>query len=474
MGNPDSRQNDVLSVVATRFCVLESSCTHRVYAHWVNCQQLFLPLRATIPTIATGKVMLTPVRLRTTILPRDILSFALPPQRQLLQYTATLLRGARVIHVNATSKGGGVAELLRSLIPHLRALGIRAQWYVIDPSVGADFFAVTNLIHNSLQGQQVRLTRGQWERYFSVSKKLAGALAQLRGDLFVINDPQPLAAGALSVAPQAIYYSHIDTSSPQPSSWKKFLPFILKYRAAVFSNASFVNHAIPRSKIAVFPPAIDPHALKQQTVPRATARRYLSKFGIPEEGPLIVQVSRFDIWKNPLGVIAAFQKVRQKFPQAHLALVGFHTADDNPAATAVYRAVKKSAGRDPHIHLFFHPRRIRVPFFTMMAQNAADVVVQNSTREGFGLTVAEAMWKRKPVIGGPASGIRLQIQHGTSGFIAPSTARLASLLALLLSNPRERRRIGSNARARVREQFLFPRLLADHLSLYATLLTGKK
>ncbi|RME59509.1 glycosyltransferase [Candidatus Parcubacteria bacterium] len=418
--------------------------------------------------------MLTPIRLRTTIKRRDILSFALPQQRQLLQRTSKLLEGSRVVHVNATSKGGGVAELLRSLVPHLRALGIHAQWYVIHPPAAANFFAITNLLHNSLQGENVHLTRAQWQHYFSVNKALAAELAQLRADLFVINDPQPLAAGALSVASRAVYYSHIDTSSPQPSSWRNLLPLLLKYRATVFSNKSFVNHEIPHSKVIVFPPAIDPHALKQQLVPRTKARRYLRKFGIPEEGPLIVQVSRFDIWKNPLGVIAAFRKVQHKFPKAHLALVGFHTADDNPAAAAVYHKVKKSVGRDPHIHLFFHPRRIRISFFTMMAQNAADIVVQNSIREGFGLTVAEAMWKRKPVIGGPASGIRLQIQHGISGFIAPSTARLASLLELLLRNPQERRKIGNNARARVREHFLFPRLLADHLLLYAKLLASKQ
>lgn len=382
------------------------------------------------------------------------------------------MRGKRVVHINATAEGGGVAEILQSLITYLRALGIEGDWYVINPKIGNSFFSVTNKIHDAMQGAAVKITGKEWKEYERTSKLIAGELDKIDCDVLVINDPQPLLAGCRShLNKHKIYFSHIDTSAVFGPVWKKLFPCIASYRRIVFSNRDFVNGDLPRRKVKIFTPAIDPLSPKQKIVALNEARLYLKKHGgIPVDCPLIVQVSRFDIWKNPLGVIQAFRIVQQTHPEARLALVGFNTANDNPASSTIYKDIAAVAGRSRDIFLFFNAKGKDVLKFTVMAQNAADVIIQNSIKEGFGLVVTEAMWKRKPVIGGTASGIRKQIRDGKNGFVAKTPEDLAEKIVFLLSHPEKRKMLGEYARKTVLKKFLFPRLVLDHLKLYQSCL----
>ena len=376
------------------------------------------------------------------------------------------------MHINATAEGGGVAEILQSLIPYLRALGIESDWYVINPKIGGDFFSITNKIHDAMQGAAVKISGKEWKKYERKSKLIAGELDKIDCDVLAINDPQPLLAGCLSrLNKRKIYFSHIDTSAVSKPVWKKLFPWIASYHRIVFSNRNFLNSDLPRHKVKTFTPAIDPLAPKQRIVAPKEARLYLKKHaGIPADCPLIVQVSRFDIWKNPLGVIQAFRIVQQTYPETRLALVGFNTAKDNPVSSAIYKDIAAVAGKSRDIFLFFNTRGRDVLEFTVMAQNAADVIIQNSTKEGFGLVVTEAMWKRKPVIGGSASGIRKQIRNGKNGLVARTPEDLAEKIVFLLAHPEKRRLFGKHARQTVLKKFLFPRLVLDHLKLYRSCL----
>jgi len=402
----------------------------------------------------------------------DFLRFMPARQKKELLKQASCLRGKRVVHVNAVADGGGVAEILTSLIPYLRSLGVESDWYFINPDVGKNFFEITNKIHNALQGAQVKISGQEWTEYERVSRRVAAELDKIDCDVLAVNDPQILLAGHYAhLNKYKIYFSHIDTSSVFKPAWKKLLPAVASYHRIVFSNRDFVNGDLPGRKVKIFTPAIDPLAPKQKIVPKKEARLYLKKHGgVSQNCPLVAQISRFDIWKNPMGVIQSFRIVQNTYPGAQLALVGFNTANDNPAASVVYKDIAAVAGKSRDIFLFFNPKGKDVLEFTVMAQNGADVIVQNSTKEGFGLVVTEAMWKRQPVLGGPASGIRKQIRNGKNGFLVKSPEEMAQKIIFLLSHPAERNIMGSSARKTVLENFLFPRLVSDHLKLYRSCL----
>ena len=385
---------------------------------------------------------------------------------------ASYLRGKRVVHISAVAEGGGIAEILASLIPYLRSLGVESDWYFINPDIGKKFFEITNKIHNALQGAPVKISGREWTEYKQVSRRIAVELDKIDCDVLAVNDPQLLLAGHYAhLNKHKIYFSHIDTSSVFKPVWKKLIPVIKLYHRIVFSNLDFVNGSLPGRKVKIFTPAIDPLSPKQKIVPQKEARLYLKDHGdVPQNCPLVAQISRFDVWKNPMGVIQSLRIVQNTYPEAQLALVGFNTAKDNPAARVVYKDIAAVAGKSRDIFLFFDPKGKDVLEFTVMAQNAADVIVQNSTKEGFGLVVTEAMWKRQAVIGGPALGIRKQIRNGKNGFIVKSPEEMAQKIVFLLSRPAERRMMGNSARKTVLENFLFPRLVLDHLKLYRSCL----
>ena len=402
----------------------------------------------------------------------DFLRFMPVRQKKESLKQASYLRGKRVVHINAVSDGGGVAEILASLIPYLRSLGVESDWYFINPNVGKKFFEITNKIHNALQGAPVKISGREWAEYTQVSRYIAVELDKIDCDVLAINDPQLLLAGHYAhLNKHKIYFSHIDTSSVFKPVWRKIFPVVASYQWIVFSNRDFVNGNLSGRKVKVFTPAIDPLAPKQKTISQKVARMYLKKHGgVPTSCPLVAQISRFDVWKNPTGVIQAFRIVQNTYPNAQLILVGFNTAKDNPAASVVYKDIAAVAGKARDIFLFFDPKGKDVLGFTVMSQNAADVIVQNSVKEGFGLVVTEAMWKRQAVVGGSASGIRKQIQNGKNGFIVKSPEEMAQKIIFLLSHPAERKRMGNSARKTVLENFLFPRLVLDHLKLYRSCL----
>ncbi len=418
------------------------------------------------------KNYLKKIIIKKEISTKDFLKFMPVNQKRGLLKLASDLKGKKVVHINATAKGGGVDEILRSLVPYLRSLGIKSDWYVINPKVSETFFETTNKIHNALQGAQIKISSKEWAEYESVNKSIAKELDKIDYDVLVVNDPQPLLSGYYSrLNKKKIYYSHIDTSSVYKPVWKKLFPYIESYEKIVFSNSDFVNKDLSKSKINIFTPAIDPLSIKQKIVSKREARSYLKEYGnIPTTCPLIVQVSRFDVWKNPFGVIDAFKLLQKSYPKACLALVGFNQAKDNPASAKVYKQVEEAVKDLENVFLFFYPKDINVSEFTSMAQNGADVIVQNSIKEGFGLVVSEAMWKSKPVVGGPASGVRKQIKNGKNGFIVKNPKELSNKIKLFLSNSEKRKIFGREAKKTVSNNFLFPRLVSDHLRLYKSCL----
>lgn len=383
-----------------------------------------------------------------------------------LREHAGLLQGARILHVNATAYGGGVSELLRSSVPLLRDLGLHVDWEVIGGN--PDFFRATKALHNALQGAPRSLTEAEQAAYRDCIQENAATLDS-DYDFIVIHDPQPV--GLLQAHGKGrarwIWRCHIDTSEPNPDSWSFLTPYLDGFDAAVFTMPEFIPPGLPVAHIAAIAPAIDPLSPKNIALDPRTANQILDWIGVDLPGRLITQVSRFDAWKDPLGVIDAYRLVRDEIPGLQLALVGSMALDD-PESWEVYRQVSDAAGNDPLIHIYTNLTgvgNVEVNAF----QRLSEVVVQKSIREGFGLVVSESLWKGTPVVAGQAGGIPLQMQNGVGGRLVQSTKQCASALLELLSTPELATALGQSGRERVREHYLLPRLLMDELALLATL-----
>jgi trehalose synthase len=379
---------------------------------------------------------------------------------------AAPLHGVRILHVNATPYGGGVSELLRSIVPLLNDLGLVADWKVM--SGDAQFFQVTKALHNALQGAKRELTSEERARYEAVAAQNAAQLTESY-DFVFIHDPQPAAILPLHGKGGArwIWRCHIDTGAPNPSAWAFLRGFLGEYDAAVFTMREFVPPDLPMKRVEIIPPAIDPLSPKNLNLPENTARQILDWIGIRQNRPLITQVSRFDPWKDPLGVIAAYRTVQQTIPQAQLALVGSMALDD-PEGWEIYRQIQVECADDPFIHLFTNLNgvgNIEVNAFQMLS----DVVVQKSLREGFGLVVSEALWKGTPVVAGRAGGIPLQMADGVGGVLVDSVPECAEAITDLLAHPDRALTIAQAGRERVRTQFLLPRLLLNEVALITSL-----
>jgi trehalose synthase len=380
------------------------------------------------------------------------------------------LQGARVLHVNATPYGGGVAEILRSEVPLLRDLGLLADWRLI--SGDTDFFAVTKRIHNGLQGASGELTADERATYLDQSHRNAELLEE-QYDLVVVHDPQPLGLPALHGRGTArwVWRCHIDTSQPDPAVWTFLRGFLDAYDAAVFTLGGFVPPDLPVERVEVIPPAIDPRSPKNIELASNLARSVLEWIGVEVDRPLIAQISRFDRWKDPLGVVASYRLVRQEVPDLQLVLAGSMALDD-PEGWGVYRELQDAVADDPEVHIFTNVTgvgNVEINAF----QRVADVIVQKSIREGFGLVVSESLWKGTPVVAGRAGGIPLQLQDGAGGYLVDSVEACASRTLQLLRDRDHARELGRSGRELVRRRFLLTRLIADELRLYASLLGAR-
>ncbi len=385
-----------------------------------------------------------------------------------LRELARPLRGVRVLHVSATPYGGGVAEILRSEIPLLRDLGLVADWKLIS---GDDaFFAVTKAMHNGLQGSLEGLDPDDERRYLSQSAYNAELLDDETYDVVIVHDPQPLALLELHGRGDSrwIWRCHIDTSEPNSQVWEFLAPFLVRYDAAVFTLGGFVPPAFPVERVEIIPPAIDPLSPKNLELGSVLTDRVLGWIGVDTTRPLVTQISRFDPWKDPLGVINAYRLVKQEMRDVQLALVGSMALDD-PQGWDIYDEIQDATRDDPDIHVFTNLTgvgNIEVNAF----QRRAQVVIQKSVREGFGLVVSESLWKGTPVVAGRAGGIPLQLQDGKGGYLVDSVEECAQRVLELLRDPELRRSLGAHGRSLVHDRFLLTRLLADELRLYASVL----
>jgi len=367
------------------------------------------------------------------------------------------VRGRRFLHVNSTRSGGGVAEILYRLVPLMNDLAIKADWEVIEGD--AEFFATTKAFHNALQGTEQVITEAMLEHYLEVNRASAARL-RLEGDLVMIHDPQP--APLVEARPAEgkwVWRCHIDLSAPQRRVWAFLRQSVVKYDAAVFSLPAFAQR-LPIPQFLVHP-SIDPLSEKNKSLSRKEIHRCLDRLGVPTDKPILLQVSRFDRFKDPVGVINSYRVVK-RYHDVRLVLAGGGATDD-PEGARVLSEVREAAGRDPDILVLDLPPDAHRQINAL--QRAASIVIQKSTREGFGLTVAEAMWKGKPVIGGATGGITSQILYGVTGYTVNSVEGAAYRIRYLLSNPGLMQRMGEAGREHVRQNFLITRHLRDYLSL---------
>lgn len=397
------------------------------------------------------------------------LEFAGADALEELRELAEPFRGARVLHVNATAFGGGVAELLGSVVPLMRDLGIDAQWQVLHGS--DEFFGVTKSIHNALQGAPVAWT---WEHQEMYLEKLRENALAFEGDWdFVIaHDPQPAALlGFVEEGPQNlrgdtkwIWRCHIDLTDANSLVWEFLRPYVERHDASVWTMPEFVPPSLEMPEVRVVPPAIDPTAVKNLPLERPFVDELCRQYGLDLERPIMCQVSRFDPWKDPLGVIECFRKVREEVPGLQLLLAGSMATDD-PEGFHYWDLTEQARGDDPDIHLVSNIQQVGSVQINAF-QRASDVVVQKSIREGFGLTVSEALWKARPVIGGDCGGIKIQVRDGMDGYLVSSVDECAEHAVELLQDAERADTMGKQGREHVRERFLTTRLVADWLRLF--------
>jgi len=380
---------------------------------------------------------------------------------------AAQLEGKRVLHLSATAFGGGVAEILYALVPLMRDAGLDAEWRIIR---GADeFFGATKTIHNALQGSPQGLTAEQKEVYRRYNEENAHELED-EYDFVIVHDPQPAYVIEHFPSSQArwIWRCHIDLSAPNQSVLDFLLPALGRYDAAIFHMNEYVPAAPGLPPSYIWPPAIDPLTPKNMALSPEDAAYIVDQFGIDVERPLLTQVSRFDPWKDPLGVIDAYREVKKRFPTVQLALVG-SMAHDDPEGWDFYNQTVSYAAGDPDIYILSNLNNVGSVEVNAFQVHAA-AVIQKSIREGFGLTVSEALWKARPTVAGRVGGIVDQIQHGETGWLVGSSIECAAACVEALQSPADARRRALGGKEFVRRHYLTPRLLRDWLVLFNRLL----
>ncbi len=379
---------------------------------------------------------------------------------------ADRLRESRVVHVNSTAFGGGVAEILHSMVPLMRSVGLEVEWEVIEAP--PEFFTVTKLIHNGAQGMKVELTDDMKELYLRVNRENAERL-DLSGNIVVVHDPQPLAIRKFRRdEAKWVWRCHIDLSSPHEPVWRFLEDFVKLYDAYIFHMREYVRPGLESEKVYIMCPSIDPLSEKNRDMRPEEVEEVLRRYDVDPERPILIQVARFDPWKDPLGAIDVYRKVKEKVSGVQLLLVA-SMAHDDPEGWIYFEKTARHAGEDYDIHLLTNLVGVgdrEVNAF----QRAADVALQMSTREGFGLAVTEALWKGTPVVARGVGGIRLQVIDGVTGFLVTTVEEAAERAVQLLRDRKLRDRLGRNGKEHVRKNFLITRHLRDYLRLFARLL----
>lgn len=393
-----------------------------------------------------------------------------PDAIERIRKLAEPLRGARILHLNATAYGGGVAELLSTHVPLLVSAGLEAEWHVMEGS--DEFFSVTKGMHNALQGADIRWTHEMQRIY--LERVLTNAYDLTNGwDFVVIHDPQPAAIpGFLEGSPmwrsgtpaQWVWRCHIDLTDASPQVWDFLRPFIEHYDASIWTLESFVPEAFDRVGVEIAPPTTDPLSVKNLDLQQPFVDEICRQYGLDPARPIVCQISRYDPWKDPIGVIEAFRLVRAEVPGVQLLLAGSMATDD-PEGFHYWQLTEEAAAGDPDIFLLSNIQQVGAVQINAF-QRAARVVIQKSIREGFGLTVSEGLWKARPVVGGRAGGIELQIDDGESGYLVDSVEECAQRTIELLGDPQRADRMGAVGRDKVRDEFLSTRELEDYLRLF--------
>lgn len=379
-----------------------------------------------------------------------------------LRLIAEGLKGKIIQHINSTSVGGGVAEILNRVVPLLRELGVDTRWDLIKGGKG--FFDVTKRFHNALHGKAEEITQRDFDIFMEISQQNIEEV-NIYGDIVFIHDPQPIALIRKKGNNKWIWRCHIDVSNPDQKVWDLLKDFIVNYDSAVFSAPGFAQR-LPIRQFLISP-SIDPLSDKNKELPQEVIDNVLQKYNINKDKPIITQISRFDRLKDPIGVIEAYLLVK-KYNDCQLILAG-GTAGDDPEGLKVLEEVKQTARQDPDIHILLLPQNDTE---VNALQTVSTVIVQKSIKEGFGLTVTEALWKAKPVVASNVGGIPLQIKHKYSGLLCHSIEGAAFAIKQLLNSPGYAKKLGENGKEHIRNNFLLTRHLRDYmllsLSLYHT------
>jgi trehalose synthase len=379
-----------------------------------------------------------------------------------LRMLASRLSGKTILNINSTFVGGGVAEILSRLVPLLNQLGVDVRWQTISGE--ARFFKVTKKFHNALHGKEEHISDDEFSFFLETTKKNLNQI-DFSGDILFIHDPQPAAliAKKNDIGRKWIWRCHIDISHPDSRVWEFLKQFVINYDAGVFSSPNFAQQLPIRQFFA--PPSIDPLSDKNKELPPEAVEAVLAKYGLNPDKPIILQVSRFDRLKDPLGVIKAFELVRKNFA-CQLVLAG-GIASDDPESGEVLEEVKERAGGNPDIHILDIPPGSDIDINAL--QKAATIIMQKSLREGFALTITEALWKAKPVVASAVGGIPLQIRNRLTGLLCRSIEGAAYALRQILANPDYGHWLGRNGREHVRQHFLITREIRDYLLMFLTL-----
>ena len=383
---------------------------------------------------------------------------------------AAPLAGARILHLNATSFGGGVAEILTALVPLMNDAGLSADWQVIRGS--DEFYGITKSMHNSLQGMYIDWTPQMRETWLQINHNNA-ALFDETYDYVVVHDPQPAAILACLREENSahaggtwIWRCHIDLTDAQVQIWDLLKPYLHEYDGIICTTREYIRADLHRPTIFAIPPAIDPLSPKNVELPEETWRAILERYGIDHQRPFIAQISRFDPWKDPLGVIEVYRRAKEVVADLQLILVA-SMAHDDPEAWEWYERIVRRAGEDFDIHILSNLNG--VGNVEVNAFQRAQVVLQKSVREGFGLVVSEALWKGRPVVAGNVGGIPLQLIHGETGYLANTTEECAEQVLTLLQDHELADSMGATGREFVRERFLITRYLRDYLRVLRAL-----